>query len=91
MGFGSGRQLGKFICRWCGGEFEGDVRNVCCRDPECQQKESDSIRRQKYEATKKRIHRTVENPCRICGHDKGHNRWYCRECLNAISAGALFD
>lgn len=88
---GRGRIPGKFRCRHCQGMFDGDVRNVCCSSPGCRAKEEAMIRQMKYQITRRRLSRKTDNPCHVCGRDKGKNRWYCRECLVAISVGSLFD
>ncbi len=31
--------------------------------------------------------KSKENPCKICGRDKGANRWYCDRCLHNLSGG----
>lgn len=86
-----GRIPGKFTCRYCLKEFEGDVRSVCCHNRECKEKEKEDARKMKYEATKRNRNKRLGNPCKICGRDKGENRWYCKDCLSVISTGILFD
>lgn len=86
-----GRIPGEFQCRHCGGIFEGDIRNICCSNPDCQAKEDEAIRKVKYAITRRRFNRGTNNPCKICGKDKGANRWYCKECQGMLSIGSMFD
>ena len=90
----SGRRPGIFTCRYCHHQFYGDIRNVCCSNEACisiykqDEKESKHKSANKYN-TKQR--KKVPGGCIICGRDKGVNRWYCKDCLSAISVGRLFD
>ena len=35
--------------------------------------------------------KATNNPCEICGNDKGANRWYCNACHSRISTGMPYD
>lgn len=84
-----------FVCRHCNKKHNGDSRRTCCDDPDCYAKE------QKFLEELKRLRKEVKlrqrdgkrsiNSCKICGGDKGENRYYCKNCHASLSVGMLFD
>ena len=81
-----GTQPGYFTCIFCKETFEGDKRRVCCDDPECQEKQHERIKkRSKQSAKRNGQKKRTNNPCIICGRDKGVNRFYCKICHSKLS------
>jgi len=85
-GIKSGTQPGYFTCIFCKGTFEGDKRRVCCDNLECQKKQHERIKeRAKRSAERNEQKKSTNNPCIICGRDKGVNRFYCKACHLRLS------
>ena len=81
-----GQQLGYFTCIFCKEIFEGDKRRLCCDNPECQEKQHERIKkRAKQRAKRNGQKKRTNNPCIICGIDKGVNRFYCKICHSKLS------
>ena len=81
-----GKRLGYFTCIFCKEIFEGDTRRVCCDNPECQEKQHKRIKeRAKQTGKRNRQKKRTNNPCIICGIDKGVNRFYCKICHSKLS------
>jgi len=82
----SGIHPGYFTCIFCNETFEGDRRRICCDDPECQQKHYERIKERAKQSAQKIVKKKkTNNPCMICGEDRGVNRFYCKICHSRIS------
>ena len=81
-----GTQPGYFTCIFCKGTFEGDKRRVCCDDPECQEKQFERVKERSRQSAKRNGQKKkTDNPCIICGRDKGVNKFYCKVCHSRLS------
>ncbi len=81
-----GIRPGYFTCIFCKGTFEGDKRRICCDDPECQEKHYERIKERSRQSAKRNGQKKkTNNPCTICGRDKGANRFYCKPCHSRLS------
>jgi len=88
----NGTQPGYFTCIFCKETFEGDKRKVYCDNPECQEKQYERIKERAKQAAKIRAQKkSTNNPCIICGRDKGLNRFYCKTCHSRLSTEYDFD
>ncbi len=87
----TGRRLGYFICRYCKIRKYGDIRNICCDNPECVEKHKLWEKQEKYRSFNKQRSRKKDNICKICGRDKGKNHFYCKHCHSILSNGLMFD
>ena len=72
-----------FRCIHCGGLFVGDKRRKSCDNVVCKGKELDRKRALSRDAYYKR--KETDNPCVLCGKDKGRNYYYCKDCLKDIT------
>jgi hypothetical protein len=86
-----GKINGFYICKWCLNKFEGDQRNVCCTNPECVKKQTQKDKRKAIEYRKGVVQRkkSSKNKCKICGNDKGINKYWCNTCLSLIGVGMI--
>ncbi len=81
-----GIRPGYFTCIFCKETFEGDRRRVCCDDPECQEKQFERVKeRSRRSAKRNGQKKKTNNPCIICGRDKGVNKFYCKVCHTRLS------
>ena len=79
-------QPGYFTCIFCKETFEGDKRRVCCDNAECQEKNHERLKARARESAKRNGQKKrTNNPCIICGIDKGVNRFYCKICHSKLS------
>ena len=81
-----GMQLGYFTCTFCKERFEGDKRRLSCDKPECQEKQYGRLKERARQSAKRvREKEKTDNPCIICGKDKGVNRFYCKKCHSRLT------
>lgn len=90
-----GQAPGTFVCKYCKKHFKGDVRRRCCDGVKCKarRKAEQSLLANKNRAQNRLKQRNVplERQCTICGNDKSPNKYFCRACHAAVSAGMLID
>ncbi len=87
-----GVQPGYFTCIFCKKTFEGDKRRVCCDNPKCQEKEHERRKERAKQLVKRDgKKKSTNNPCIICGRDKGANRLYCKICHSRLSEEYDFE